>query len=121
LPETLAAYINSKTNGQPVIAGYLNANRQALPGEFRIYAVDDNGNEVAYAWLRKTGVLEVNGTAYNAVRYAPLDTALQDMAAKINAENVKIAAAITLLGGSYTPATVTVDISGAETNKVTLP
>lgn len=109
-----AIYADTSENGEPVIIGFINENQLAQVGEKRIFSLDGSGNLSTYIWLRNNGNIELGGTDHKAVRYAPLNTGVQQQRLSINTELAKISAAIGLLGGSYVVTPVAVDISGAE-------
>lgn len=94
---------------------------EAEPGEIRFYSRDEDGNKKAFLHLKKDGKHYFNGGSGSAVKFSELDTGLQSQASLINAELVKIATAITGIGGSYVPGTVSVDISSSEVDEVLLP
>lgn len=101
-PENMTAIFAETSNaGESVIIGYINKNQLAEPGESRMYSIDSEGEVMAYIYAKKTGVLELNGNDYFAVRFDPLNNALLDQQTKINAELAKIVVSITVLGGSY--------------------
>ena len=107
---------NSQTGGRVCLGVIDQANApQAEPGERRLYARDADGNIVTTVWIKKDGTLELLGTADNAVRYLPLDTALQLLVTAINA------ALGGKLDGAGTPGAITLDISGAKVDEVKLP
>jgi len=57
-----------------------------------------------------------------AVKHTQLNTGIQQMATDINAELVKIAAAINaIVPGSYTPTPIVPDISSSKVEKIELP
>lgn len=66
LPDDHAATIPAPGSGRLTVVAYADPNNEQLAkkGEKRIYARDENGNTVAWAWLKNTGEAEVsNGTA----------------------------------------------------------
>jgi hypothetical protein len=113
-----AIYAETTNKDESVVVGYINKNQLVGAGESRMYAVGSNGELLGYVYNRNDGVLGLNGFAFSAVRYAPLNTALQAQNTLINAELTKIQAAITSLGGSYTRAPTTVNISPSESQTV---
>src|SRR5690606_8847873 len=90
----------------------------AAIGELRLYATDGNGQLQTFVWLKNDGTIELGGNTDNAVRYLPLNTALQGQVTDINAELVKIQTAITGLGGAYAHTPVSIDISGAKIEEI---
>lgn len=114
----IAIYGETGQNGQTVIVGYINKNQLSDVGEFRTYSTDADGTLKFYTWLKKDGTYEIGGNSHNAIRYSPLNTALQNQVTSINAELTKIATAITGLGGAYAINPVSLDISQAKINEI---
>jgi hypothetical protein len=114
-----AIYLETSTRGGAVIVGYMNRNQLADKGEVRLYSVDSNGMQKTFIWLKKDGTIEIGGTTDNAVRYAPLNEKLQQLVTFLNQELGKISVGISGAGGSYTPGTATLDISGAKIDNIT--
>jgi hypothetical protein len=115
-----AIYATTSNDAESVIIGYIQKNQLSEVGESRLFSTDENGVLKAFIWNKKNGTIEINGSDFTAVRYAPLNTGLQAQNALINTELTKIALAISTLGGSYAPATITTDISNSESNTVKL-
>lgn len=118
LPNMTAIYAETSEVGEQVIIGYINTKQLAAIGEKRIYSLTADGTLSFYAWLRNNGTMELGGTADNIVRYTPLAEGLEAQNEKLNAELVKIAAAIGALGGSYAIAPVTVDVTGSKVDEI---
>jgi hypothetical protein len=120
-----AIYLPGSTLGPKQVIGYYNPGVMAAPGEIRLFSVDGDGNMVTYIWLKNAagaGQLVLGGTADNAVRYTALNMALQsDVVNFINTQLGLIAAGISGGGGSYTPGTMSVDISGAKIDEISTP
>ena len=55
---------------------------------------------------------------YSGVRYEPLNTGLGNQNTLINAELLKIQAAISTLGGTYVRSNVTIDITTSKSDTV---
>jgi len=113
-----AVYSKTGTNGETVLVGYINVNQIAKPGEHRIYATDENGNEQLFLYLKNDGTAEFGGNVDNMVRYIPLDVAMANLASFLNVEYGKIAAGIAAAGGTYTPGTANIDISGSKIDEI---
>ncbi len=64
--------------------------------------------------------IQLGGNTGNVTEYAHLNTALQLMVELINTNTAAIATAISSLGGFYTPTPVTLDISAAKVEEVTV-
>lgn len=121
LKDMRAIYMPSGEKGKDVIVGYLNANLKAAEGEVRLFSLDANGNQSTFVWLHNNGIIDLGGTADNAVRYAKLNDAVTQHNAQVVAELGKIATAIGSLGGAYTPGTVTFNIAQAKINEIKTP
>lgn len=115
-----AIFAETSNSGENVIIGYINKNQLAEVGEVRIFSTDANGSLKGFVWCKNDGKVQLNGNDYSSVRFEPLNTALTNQDNLINTELQKIALAITTLGGSYTPATVTTDISNSKSEDVKL-
>ena len=114
LAEMTAIYSETSNKAESVIIGYIHKSQLAGVGESRVYALGASGSVVSYVWMKNDGSLELNGSNYTAVRYAPLNAGLQNESSLINIELNKIAAAISSIGGAYIVTPVTVNISGSE-------
>lgn len=118
--DMIAVYSDTSITGEQVIVGYLNKSLLAQTGELRLYSTDSSNAVQFYAWFKADGTLELNGTADNAVRYAALNTGLQqynnDVLTKLN----MLAAAINaIVPGSVTvPITITLDVSGSKIDEI---
>lgn len=122
-PEGMKAiYANTTLNGEQVIVGYVNKDVLAGVGETRVFSVDGDGAVQAYVWCKASGDINLNGSANNLVRYTQLNTAVQnDIVMFINTQLGLIASGIATAGGSYSPGTMSVDISGAKVDTVKCP
>lgn len=118
LANMTAVYADTSESGEPVIIGYINNNQLAAAGEKRLYSLKNDGTVSFYAWLKNDGTMQLGGTVDNLVRFAPLNTALVQQNVLINAELAKISAAIAIAGGSYTPGTVSTDITASKINEI---
>ena len=122
IKDLIAIQMETSERGKTVIVGYINKNQIADVGELRLYSLDATGAEQANVYLKKDGVLELNGNVDNAVKFIPLDAGLQSQTTAINAELVKIAAAINaIVPGSYVPTPVTVNITNSKVESVKVP
>jgi len=113
-----AIYSITEDTGRKVIIGYININQLAGVGETRIYSTDSNGVLKSFIWLKNDGTYQFGGTADNAVRYAPLNTGLQQLVTALQSELALIAAGIATGGGSYTPGTLNLNITGSKINEI---
>lgn len=64
-------------------------NRKANVGEMRLFAVDENGNQVGELYLTKDGVLRLMEGTDNAVRYSKLEVAFNELKADYNDLSLK--------------------------------
>lgn len=113
-----AIYSETSNVGEAVILGYINKNYITEKGEIRIFSLNDLGEVQAYAYARKSGVLELNGNQFSSVRFENLQNAINAKDSLINTELAKIAVAIGLLGGSYTAANVSTNLTESKSEKV---
>jgi len=90
---------------------------EAVEGEKLLYSSLGTSKAAALN-MRTNGDIEINGDADNAVRFAPLQAALNTLAGFINTQLGLIAAEIVALGGSYAPPTLTIDITAAQVVEV---
>jgi hypothetical protein len=119
LKNMTAIYAHTAVNSEQVIIGYINTNQIALEGEKRIFSQASNGDLSFAIHLKNNGTCEIGGNADNSVRFLPLKSGIDTKDALINAELVKIAAAINAIApGSYTPASVSTDINSAKINEI---
>lgn len=113
-----AIYGKTTKAGKTVILGYINKNQLAAVGENRIYSTDSNGNLKFYVWLKNDGTCELGGDADNGVRYSPLNSELTAFKNALQAELTLIQAGIASAGGSYSPSTLSLDISQAKIDEI---
>jgi hypothetical protein len=118
LKDMIAVYGNTTSDSESVIIGYINENQVAEPGETRLFSLDSNGSLKSYLYLKKDGVIELNGDSNFAVKFNELQTVLNSLASNIDIENAKISAAITALGGSYIQAPITIDLTPAKNETI---
>lgn len=118
VPNMTAIYADTSEAGEQVIIGYINSNQLAKTGEKRLYSLKEDGSVSFYLWLKNDGNLEVGGDNDNLVRFKPLKQGIDKSDALINAELVKISAAIVGLGGSYAPSDISTDILNSKINEI---
>lgn len=123
----VAVYAKTENSNQPgVIIGYINQGQLASlkPGERRIYSTDAEGNEQAKILWHANGNVEIGGTSgavntNNITQWQGLDAAMQsDIVTFINDQLALISTGISDAGGTYTPGTMSVDITGAKATKL---
>lgn len=113
-------YGKTGVKGETVIIGYIQQGMESQPGQVRIFQVTGEGVVGTELWLRNN-FIELGGTANAGVMYEPLDLALQTQVNLINAELVKIAAAINVIApGAYVPVPIVLDTSLARSTKTKL-
>lgn len=115
-----AIYSDTSNKDESVIIGYINKNQLAEAGGSRIYALGSSGEVVGYVYARASGVLELNGSEFSGVRFQNLVQAINAQNSLINSELAKVAASIALLGGSYTPGTISTNLASSESPTVKL-
>ena len=118
--ETIGLQINLEF-GRIIFATHnYKLNKDINTGETLIYSIDNNGNLKAQGHFDKNGNIILNEGTNSAVKFIPLNLALQNMVTAINANLTATATAITNLGGTYVPVPILLDISGAEVPEVKL-
>ena len=121
-PENSIAIISeTMSNGKNVVIGYINKNAldSLNVGDSMIFSTDNSGSKKSKIILRNDGTVELIGNSDNAIRYIPLDLALQNEVALINAELTKIAAVLnSLIPGSYSPTPIQIDISASKIEEI---
>ena len=118
LPNTIAIYAKTSNIAEPVILGYINKSQLAAAGEKRAYSLRPDGSLSFYTWLKNDGTMLIGGDTDNLVRYTPLETALMAQNAALNAELVKIVAAIATVGGTYAMSEVEINIGGSKIDEI---
>ncbi len=113
-----AIYSITEDTGKKVIIGYINKNQLASVGENRIYSTDSDGALKFFIWLKNDGTCELGGDTDNAVRYSPLNTGLQQLVSDLQAQLTLIATGIAGGGGSYTPGTLSLDITDSKIDEI---
>jgi hypothetical protein len=123
----MALYATTGNNSDRVIIGYINTQQLAAAGECRIYWTDADGNEKGKIWGREDGTVEIAGTsgsvnANHAMQWEAANTQLQtSVVTFINAQLLLIEAGIIAGGGTYTPGTMTLDLTTAKATKILIP
>lgn len=117
LPGDMLIPIFSQTGvkGKNVIVGYIMRNQLTEPGEVRIFQVFEDGIGTSI-WLRNN-FIELGADTNHVAMYDPIETAMAQYTADINAELIKIQAAISALGGAYAIDPITLDLSAARSTK----
>jgi hypothetical protein len=120
-PEGFTAIFAETTNKDAsVIVGYINKNQLAEVGASRMYALGESGEVSGFVYVRASGVLELNGSDFSAVRYENLKAKIYLLQTQINSQWPLIAAGIATGGGTYTPTSVNVDFSNTQSPTVKL-
>lgn len=122
LPLDRVVLVRRSESGAWVVVGSIDPKYipKATPGERRLYGRDTLGVEASFIWLKGSGVLELNGNADNAVRFAALKAKLDTLEAQLKAH---VHPGVTG-GSSSTGASVTdfdTDIAAAKVDTVKLP
>jgi hypothetical protein len=133
--DTIGVRSDTSERGASIVLGYVLTDRVAKEGEFRTYATDSNGNEVAYTYMTNAGDLELNGKDDNAVRFSELksgfDTLKSDLNSLITAYNSHIHVTTATIGpgpavGVIAPTTSTgtssaASVDASKIDKVKVP
>lgn len=115
-----AIYSPTANGAQSIVIGYINKNQLAGAGEFRTFCTDEEGNEKFYTWMKVDdvlgGIIEIGGTADNAVKYSKLEQAFNQLKDEFTAHVHQTAAP----GSNTSPPTVasTADITPAKNDKI---
>lgn len=115
-----AIYADTSNKDESVVIGYINRHQLAEVGGSRMYSLGGDGELAAFAYCRASGVLELNGAAYSGVRFQALKTATDNANTLINAELVKLQAAISALGGAYARLDISTNLTPVESPDVKL-
>ena len=114
LKDMVAIYSDKTNASESVILGYIDKNKIVDSGEIRLYSLDANKALKSFIWLKNDNSIEFNGNTYSMVRFEPLESGINAKDNLINIELGKIATAIGSLGGVYTPALISTNISTAK-------
>lgn len=115
-----AIYSSTSNMDEAVIIGYINKDQLAEPGGSRIYSLGSSGEVSGFLYARASGVLELNGSDYSAVRFQELKTQIDLLQTQINSQWPLIASGIATGGGVYTPTNVDIDLTSSESPTVKL-
>ena len=115
-----AIYSDTSNKDESIIIGYINKNQLAEVGASRMYALGESGEVSGFVFVRASGVLELNGSDFSAVRYENLKAKIDLLQTQINSQWPLIAAGIATGGGNYTPTSVNVDFSNTQSPTVKL-
>ena len=119
-----AAFTESLEKGATVTLGYFIKDKKALPGETRLFATDANGAEKTRVWLHADGTVELGGTGdagsntKHVTQYEALNTELQAVITKLNAQLTLIQTGITGVGGTYARVDVTGNFTSAKLTNI---
>lgn len=131
LPGDTAVTVETQGSGEEVVVGYLDEKNAGIAkdGERRIYARDSDGvvvaevyikadgsvlvkNDKGYHEIKADGIIEMNGSADNAVAFADLEVAFEKLKAECttnySAILTSIAAIVTAFAVSPVPITATI-------------
>lgn len=115
-----AIYSDTSNRDESVIIGYINKNHLAEVGGSRMYSIGGSGEVAGFLYARASGVLELNGSDYSAVRFQELKTQIDLLQSQINSQWPLIASGIATGGGTYTPTNVSINLSTVESSTVKL-
>ena len=119
IEDMTAIYAETSNVGEAVIIGYINKNQLAEVGGSRMYSLDASGQLKAYAYARASGVLELNGNEFSAVRHENLVQAINAQNQLINSELVKIATAINSVAlGAYVAGSISTNLTSSKSETV---
>lgn len=118
IKDMIAIFAETGIKGKTTIVGYLSKDQLAEPGEIRMYSQDSQGQVKNYIWTKIDGTIHFGGDQDNLLKYAPLAQVLAQYNTDILIELGKIAAGIATGGGSYTPGSLSLDISSAKATEL---
>ena len=75
LPDDVGCFIPRDESGAYLVNGFIDSKNkcESQPGEKRFYSRDDSGIIKAYIYMRKDGIIELNGNEDFAVRFLVLE------------------------------------------------
>jgi hypothetical protein len=114
--DTPGVHATTQNNDTTVMLGYILHSEITKEGETRIYATDENGNEVFDIFLKRDGTCEFGGNSDFIVRYNALNTGLTSF---VNTLNTALVTAFATVGYTWTP--ITLNISSAKVNNIKTP
>lgn len=118
LEDMFCLYAKTSENSENYIVGFISKNCITNPGEKRIFSLRPDGSGSIDVHLKNDGTLEIGGNTFTAVRFSPLEQALISHVNALNAELLKIQTGITAAGGAYIPASLSLDLSSAESENI---
>lgn len=80
-----AIYAQTRTQGNPVIIGYINKDQLAGLGELRLFSKHDDGTLSTYIWLKGDGIMEIGGNTDFMVRFSELKEGFDQLRSDFNA------------------------------------
>lgn len=126
----ISIYCKTENNSKAVMLGYIKNSDKTEAGEFRVFATDQNGDELFSIKLDKNGYCTFDGVGFNDnfVAYQRLNTGLLNQDILINAEFSKITttlnAVVTAFQNlgipipSYVQSDVSTNISSSKIDKI---
>ena len=124
IKDMIAIYAETTNRGLDTIVGYINESQIAKAGEVRIFSQDSSGAEKAHVYITAAGKVNLGGTGSadnpnHATQWEALNTQMQSSIVNfINTQLPLIAAGIAAGGGSYTPGTMSLNITTAKLNNI---
>lgn len=79
-----AIYIKTERDGDECIIGYLNKDRLAEIGDYRIFSTDDSAVLKTYIWLHNDGTIDIGGNAKHMARFEELKTGFDQLKQDFN-------------------------------------
>lgn len=80
----ISVYCLTENKGKAVTLGYVKNSDITNAGENRIFATDENGNEVFSIHLKNDGTCEFGGNSDNMVRYSELEKGFNELKKNFN-------------------------------------
>lgn len=116
----VAVYADTYSKGDNIVLGYANKNQIATEGQSRMYSTDTAGALKYFVYCKDNQILIGTGTPTNHfTQWEALNTQLQSSVVNfINTQLPLIATGIAGGGGSYTPGTMSLNITTAKTDNI---
>ena len=115
----VAVYASTEEKGKTVIIGYINKNQIANPGEYKIFSMNNEGDEKTYIYLKNDGTMEIGGSSDNMVRYSILKDEYDKTKDALDAIIDVLTGVPINEPGNGAPSALQTSLSGALSGKVT--
>jgi len=126
LPEDRVFIIEKEGTGRYCIIGVLVQSQGAEPGEKKLFSRDENGELKSLIYLKKDGIIELNGNADFAVRFSELESGFNQLKSDHNNFLLHVHSGVTTGPGVSGPATPpatqsTASVAGSKIEDIKVP